>query len=377
MPTITFGRHSLAWLAVSVLGACAPNRTTAGVSAGASEPIQRPVAGLVEKVPGGWLAVEVCADDIIRVSYAASPSFFGRTTLASAPKRCPHTDYKLSAGAHDKTITTSKLTVRADLSTGAVTFFDVAGHPILAERAHSLTPVTAQGESTYHVRQEWEPNEGEALYGLGQHQQGLMDITGVDLDLRQYNSEIFIPYLVSSRGYGIFWDNTSFTRFGDLEAAIPLPDAKGLYATGSDAIPGDVTNDGSQVDWSGSLLPKTSGDYLFRTYSIGDIKLWVKDQPVIDHFRQSWLAGEEIARVYLDAGQSVPVHFKWAVDGRKPIVRLLVKPPVAKRSTSLWSEVGDGIDYTFVYGPDLDRVVSGYRQLTGQAPMMPRWAFGL
>ena len=58
-------------------------------------------------------------------------------------------------------------------------------------------------------------------------------------------------------------------------------------------------------------------------------------------------------------------------------VRLLWKPPAKARSTSLWSEVGDGVDYYFVYGPALDRVVAGYRKLTGEAPMMPRWAFGL
>jgi len=46
-------------------------------------------------------------------------------------------------------------------------------------------------------------------------------------------------------------------------------------------------------------------------------------------------------------------------------------------ATSLWSEVGDGVDYWFIYGPALDRVVAGYRQITGTAPMMPRWAFGL
>jgi alpha-D-xyloside xylohydrolase len=39
--------------------------------------------------------------------------------------------------------------------------------------------------------------------------------------------------------------------------------------------------------------------------------------------------------------------------------------------------VADGIDYYFVYGPDLDEVVAGYRELTGRAPMMPRWALGL
>ena len=44
--------------------------------------------------------------------------------------------------------------------------------------------------------------------------------------------------------------------------------------------------------------------------------------------------------------------------------------------TSLWSEVGQGIDYYFMYGPALDKVISSYRQITGPAPMMPEWTFG-
>jgi alpha-D-xyloside xylohydrolase len=58
-------------------------------------------------------------------------------------------------------------------------------------------------------------------------------------------------------------------------------------------------------------------------------------------------------------------------------MKLLWKTPAAESTTSLWSEVAAGIDYYFVYGPELDQVVAGYRQITGAAPMMPRWAFGL
>jgi alpha-D-xyloside xylohydrolase len=62
-------------------------------------------------------------------------------------------------------------------------------------------------------------------------------------------------------------------------------------------------------------------------------------------------------------------------------VQLLWKTPsphaTSPQSTSLWSEVGDGIDYYFVYGPALDKVVAGYRRITGPAPMIPRWALGL
>ena len=43
----------------------------------------------------------------------------------------------------------------------------------------------------------------------------------------------------------------------------------------------------------------------------------------------------------------------------------------------LRSEAGGGIDYDFIYGPSLDDVVAGYRHLTGDAPMMARWTWGL
>lgn len=42
----------------------------------------------------------------------------------------------------------------------------------------------------------------------------------------------------------------------------------------------------------------------------------------------------------------------------------------------LWSEVADEIDYFFIYGDNIDSIVSAYRQLTGTAPMYPKWAFG-
>jgi hypothetical protein len=119
-----------------------------------------------------------------------------------------------------------------------------------------------------------------------------------------------------------------------------------------------------------------TGDYTFRTFASGNLQLTVNNQVVIDHWRQGWLPNEELARVRLTAGQAVPVHLRWDSDIAVNIVRLLWKPPVTSPTTSLWSKVGDGIDYWFVYGPELDHVVAGYRQLTGQAPMMPLWAYG-
>ena len=90
----------------------------------------------------------------------------------------------------------------------------------------------------FHVQQQWNANPDESLYGLGENQLGLTDIKGYDLDLWQHNGTIVIPLLVSSRGYGLFWDNPSFTRFGDLRPFAAMPAENLMDADGK---PGGLT----------------------------------------------------------------------------------------------------------------------------------------
>jgi len=189
--------------------------------------------GLLLPAGDAWLKLEVCADDVIRVACARDRAFFSRKTLAAEPTRKAKASWTFATTTADATITTAKLKVRVDLATGAVTFLDAAGNVILAEAPGSrkMTAAIVQGERTFHVRQEWEPNEGEALYGLGQHQLGILNLKGYDLDLWQHNGTVAIPFLVSSRGYGILWDNTSFTRFGDLRPLELIPSSV-LYDAG-------------------------------------------------------------------------------------------------------------------------------------------------
>jgi alpha-D-xyloside xylohydrolase len=326
-------------------------------------------------VAGGRLRVEVCADDIVRVAFAKDDAFFARPSLMAAPKRCTASAWKLTKTDKTATIATPKLRVDVDLTSGAVSFRDAAGRQIVAERpgGRSMVPATVMGEATHHVRQQWEPHEGERLYGLGQHQQGLLDIKGTDLELRQYNGEIVIPLLVSSRGYGILWDNTSLSRFGGIEPPV------------WEELPGMATG---AADWTKTLTG--DGAYELRTYSSGNIQVDVDygaktgeynkefGGAVIEHWRQGWLPGEDVAHVYLQRwSPSAKLRFRWKADIGVKIARFSIKPVTREAPTSLWSEVGDGVDYWFVYGPALDRVIAGYRRITGEAPMMPRWAFGL
>jgi alpha-D-xyloside xylohydrolase len=337
-----------------------------------------PTTGDVPALPvgGGTLKLEVCAADVIRVQFATDPAFFARTSLAAAPKRCdPNTPWQLVETPGTTTLTTTRVEARIDTASGQVAFYDRQGNLIVAEKSgggRTLEPAMVQNEATAHVRQEWEPNDGEALYGLGNYQHGLFDIKGYDVELSQYNTNAVVPVLVSSRGYGVFWDNTSYTRFGDLREYEPVP---GVSYDASGFVTGATTG---SVDIIVNVMPPVSGDYLFKTFASGDVKLSIGGELKVDHWRQGWLPDEEMVRVKLTAGEAVPVRLQWTADGTVNTLSFTWKPPAsAPATTSLWSEVGDGIDYYFLFGPELDRVVAGYRRVTGAASLMPRWAFGL
>lgn len=379
---------------------------------------QRQSDGIAVPVHDGFLKIAVRADNIVRVVFTKDRAFFEHKSLAVVAPKGALPAWELSSDARQATITTAKLKVRMDLASGAVSFFDHSGKPILMEKnaGRSIIPAEVQGEKTFHVQQQWEPEPNESLYGLGENQLGLLDIKGYDLDLWQHNGTDVVPFLVSSRGYGILWDNTSFTRFGDLRPFEAIPGAQlfdasgkpggltGFYYAGAHFervvaqrvdsqinidIPGqardpnriihpDLPDGDVSVRWEGELAPAVSGDYLFRSFSNNGIKMWIGDQVVMNHWRQSWLPWKDVARVHLEAKHRYRVRLEWTKDQDGLVaMNLTWKTPSPEQTTSLWSEVGDGIDYYFVYGPEPDQVIAGYRQITGPAPMMPVWSFGL
>ena len=358
--------------------------------------------GIVVPVNYTFLKVEVYADNVVRIACAKDRAFFARKSVVTEPKRAVKTNWSLKTENGEAVLSTAKLQVHVNLANGAVSFFDASSKPVLAEKAdgRTITPAEVQGEQTFHVRQQWEPNADESLYGLGQRQIGIIDIKDYDLDLWQHNAHVVVPFLVSSRGYGVLWDNLSFTRFGDLREFGPIPADYLFNASGQ---PGGLTTgtfvaaNPDQLDdlhvtnvvsfvstnrmrvwhrWEGEIVPPTTGDYQFKTYSNGRIKMWLDGKVVIGHWRQVWLTEEDQIKVRLEAGHHYPIKIEYGGD-EATTMQLTWKTPALDANTSLWSEVGDGLDYYFVYGPALDKVVAGFRQLTGRASLMSQWAFGL
>ena len=93
---------------------------------------------------------------------------------------------------------------------------DATGQTDLAESAPgTLAPVTVDGVPFYTIHQQFNRGTDEGLFGLGQHQNGQMNYNGEDVELAQHNMDVAIPFLVSTRNYGLLWDNPSITRFGN------------------------------------------------------------------------------------------------------------------------------------------------------------------
>lgn len=127
-----------------------------------------------------------------------------------APCNASKSEYGSSATeAH---ASTPELTVSANLATGALQVRDASGKVILRENniePRRYTPVTVAGEQVYKVSDRFSPDTLEGLYGLGQHQAGVFNYRGAVVELAQANSDIAVPLLVSTNGYGIFWNTAS------------------------------------------------------------------------------------------------------------------------------------------------------------------------
>ncbi len=371
--------------------------------------------GLLFDLGSSKLKVGVYADNIIRVTVSASEEAGVRPSLAALPaKAVPAWSWK-EAG-DEVVLSTKSLNVHVEQRTGRIRYFDADGRPILSECSgvERLVPAEVQGEKTFHVAQSWEPHDDESFFGLGQNQYGIVDVKGFDITLWQRNTVIGIPFVMSSRGYGLLWDNTSETRWGDKrpfgplaldmiqdkdgkpgawtasyfadrdfnrlvdtrrdgQIHIRLPDRNnGLNAGLNPALPEGEAS----IRWEGTLVPDRSGVYQLSAYFDGDFKLWIDGKELINHWRQDWLATDDLVKIDLEAGRRYAVRMEWIRDRNSTSLVLKWKPPTGEPVTSLWSEVGDGVDYYFIHGPDLRHVIAGYRTITGRATLLPRWAFG-
>jgi len=125
---------------------------------------------------------------------------------------CPEGSFQFSQTGDLTTLTTQRFSVVLSARRGQLNFKTVDGAVVLGQ--HRELPRTyepAGTEHLYRVEERFSPDATEAIYGLGQHQSGLFNYRGSTVELGQNNTDVAIPLLLSSKGWGILWNTASFT----------------------------------------------------------------------------------------------------------------------------------------------------------------------
>ena len=251
-------------VAAAWAGAAAAQSSTVTVHATSS--------GFQAEAAGETLQVIACGDSVIHVlAYpgsapvpSASPQ---QPWMLPRSESCPGVKFNFAQTAGGASIATGKLIVKILKSSGSLVYSTADGAVLLREGPaipRTYDPVQVNGIHAFHTEDRFSPAMTEGLYGLGQHQNGMFNYRGATIELGQNNTDIAIPLLLSTQGYGLLWNTASLTYF----------------------------------------------------------------------------------------------------DNRYP------------RVYSFSSAAEDAIDYYFIYGPDFDNIIRSYRRMTGQAPLLPEWAYG-
>lgn len=360
--------------------------------------------------------LEVITDKIIRVTASPVKTMAQAQSLAVLPY-ADKVNWTTTEQGADIVLRTDALQARVSLSDGTVRFYDKAGKLLLAERGNGrqLQPVVQEGTPLYALQQDFLLQKEEAVYGLGQHQDDYWNYKNRQVVFFQNNTEIAVPFLVSINSYGILWDNYALGKAGDVRplqqlSDLQLFDKKGIkgwltaaYANDRDK-PGDVlfekaesqvwypflndtkerlakefAVDKGSITWEGSLATAAAGLYKFRFTYGGYLRCYINGHLQFDKWRQAWNPGTAWIELPMETGKKYAFKLEWIPDGGESYVSAGFIPPVKSGDENVFSfsaEAGRQIDYYFVHGTSMDEVISGYRKLTGKAPVAPRWAMG-
>jgi alpha-D-xyloside xylohydrolase len=227
--------------------------------------VQQRADRVVFPMQSGSLQIVVCSDSILHVLYSPTGNFPEMPHPAIVKTAWGEAAFTMQQTEKEVTVATARMRATVSLADGVVTFKDAGNRKLAAEGPHLMRPAKVNGEDMYRSEAVFNIyGSHEALYGLGQHQAGVWNYRGESVDLSQDNTNISVPLMLSSNGYGIYWNNDSRGRMNNRFA-----------------------------------------NYLF-----------------------------------------------------------------------LSSEAADTIDYYFIYGPEFDSIIAGYRELTGAAPLYGKWAYG-
>ena len=182
--------------------------------------------GVTFTVGTGRMRVQVCKEDIFRIQYTSASTIPTKTSL-SVSATWGTVPFCVTEASGTATITTARMKAKVVESTGVVSYTDLNDTALVAESSKSTTATTVQGTSTYKITTAFTSTSDEALFGLGQQPSTTSNRKNSTLHLANSNGNIFIPVLVSNKGYGLFWDNPSAGDFSSTGTTTSYTSAAG------------------------------------------------------------------------------------------------------------------------------------------------------
>ena len=259
------------------------------------------------------------------------------------------------------------LKVKVDKKRRTLLIKDARGKTVFAATRHQLK----NGQATLSFTS---PTD-EYLYGLGQFQDGYSNVRGLSRRLTQVNTQISLPMLLSSKGYGVLWNNYGMTEYNPSDQFVKL--TKGSGEGVSEEVNVTSTEGGKREVREHNFFEATldiaeTGDYSLLL-DVGQKMarrhhLVIDGQTVID-MQNLWLPPTASQIVHLEAGK----HQLKAELTREDAPVLYYQK--ITNETVFRSPVATSVDYTVFVG-SADEVIATYRHLTGDCPLIPSWALG-
>lgn len=323
----------------------------------------------------GILSLIPMAEDAIRIKYFEEAEPEIPEIIFTSNFTTP--EFKVSDSSTKLKVELDKIIVAVDKLTGRLTFANSDGKIFLNEKEdRKLIAGSVHGEPCFIAEQSFESPNDEYIFGLGQFQDGHYNLKNITRRLTQVNSQISLPFIYSSKGYGLLWHQYGLTDFNPTDNFIHLEKQS---STGNNVVAEVTTTAGTQkisqdhTLYTGKFIVPQDGVYSIFL-DLGDMDnrqyVVVDGEPVID-FSNFWLPPTVSELVVLESGEhKVQVVCK---SSNTPNLSWKLTDDI----NTFRSPEAKLLDYIVFYGPSADSVIASYRNLSGNVPLLPKWAYGL
>ena len=334
----------------------------------------------------GRIILTMMADNAVRIQYAER-EMTQLPELIYAPqcthvgqknwKKCPicTCKYKVKESGATTIVFTPKAEVTIDAAQQSVVVRNRKGVVIFRADEHQLRASSVAGEPVYEATLRFNSPADEYLFGLGQFQDGYTNVRGLSRRLTQVNTQISIPLILSNKGYGLLWNNYGMTEFNPIGQSVVLQRQDGA---GQQEVVNVTSTQGGRSEvrvrnvFEADIDVPAAGCYSILL-DVGQTMarrhdLEIDGKKVID-MHNLWLP--PTASVLVDLSQGRHKLTAELERGDKPVVYYA---PVQDQ-TVFRSPVANCVDYTLFVG-SADEAIATFRHLSGDVPLMPRWAMG-